>query len=328
MPRIRTDPKALAIAFVFAAAFQFFCLRNYLSVLPEGMRSWDLMVVWLALAGAIYTAVFAAGHLLLRRLEVGHRGLYAALGVLALCVTHAALNFAQVAESFLSGVGLSQFILPGLLGAAFGFLYAHRAGWEHGESARIAGVDDSLVAHEGDTYFDGPVQVRTSIPLMILAAVVGSILAGLVRGVMTVGWEVSLLDDPTLQRALGHAADASAYAGLMMVAMGVISVPVMTVAILAGHYIARAFKRTDYGVYFGVGLVAPVILALATWFLFAGVALMVALPNAVAMVVYRRLAGLEPVPVREDVIAERARDLVGADHLQRRMSRVVGARRP
>ena len=327
MPRIRTDLKALAIAFVFAAAFQFFCLRNGLTALPEGMRSWDLMAIWLAAAAAIYSAVFVAGHLALRALGAGKRAFYAGLGAVSLSLTHAALSFGQVADAFLSGVGFSQFILPGLLGAAFGFLYAHRAGWEPGEGGVIAGDDDSLVAHGGDTYFDGPVQVRTSIPVMILAAVVGSILVGLVRGAMTIGWEVSLLDDPSARQALDHAFDASAYAGLSMVAMGIIGVPVMTVAILAGHYLARAFRRNDYGVYFGIGLLAPVILALATMFLFAGVALMIALPNAVAMVVYRKLAGLEPVPVREDIIAERPRDLVGPEHLQRRMSRVVGGRR-
>lgn len=54
--------------------------------------------------------------------------------------------------------------------------------------------------------------------------------------------------------------------------------------------------------------------------------LMLAIPTALGMAIYRSFAGLEPVPVKEDVIARRGRDLVGADHPRRRFARVIRAR--
>ena len=112
----------------------------------------------------------------------------------------------------------------------------------------------------------------------------------------------------------------------MMVAGAIVGVPVMFVSILAGHYVARGFKRTDYGAYFGLGLVAPIAIALFSMFVLAPIALALAVANGVAMVLYRNLAGLEPVPVREDILAARERDLVAADHPRRAFGRVVRTR--
>ena len=53
--------------------------------------------------------------------------------------------------------------------------------------------------------------------------------------------------------------------------------------------------------------------------------LLLAVPTAIAMVVYRNMAGLEPKPVKEDVIVGDRRNLVGADHARRRYGRVVKA---
>lgn len=340
MPRIRTDAYAFVIAFAFAAAFMFGHLKLAMLDLPDWMRTYDRMLLWLAAGSGMYVTLFGLGHLALRRWGMGERWAYAVLGGLALVAMY--LSFkgpARLAVVFGSGQGVIGLLIPFAIGSAFGFLYAWRAGWEAGPDedldalrVRMAGVtaaeEPELDAFEtgGHTYFAGPVRVRTSIPLMVLAAVIGGILHGLVRGAIRVSWEVLQLPDPTGAQALEQAGAMTQYAGLEMVAMAVIGAPPIALAILVGHYAARGLKQTDTWAYLGLGLIAPLVISLLTLHLFWVVAIMIMIPTAVAMAIYRSFAGLEPVPVKEDIQARRARDLVGASHPRRRFSRVIRTR--
>ncbi|TAJ63702.1 hypothetical protein [Brevundimonas sp.] len=340
MPRIRTDAYAFVIAFAFAAAFMFGHLKLGMLDLPDWMRTYDRLLLWLAAGAGMYVALFGLGHLALRRIGAGERWAYAILGGLALVAMYLAFKGpTRLAVVFGSGEGVIGLIIPFLIGSAFGFLYAWRAGWEVAEEedldglrARMAGVtgadERDLDAFQtgGHTYFAGPVRVRTSIPLMVLSAVIGGILHGLVRGAIRVSWEVMQLPDPTGAEALAHAGNMSQYAGFEMVAMAIIGAPPIALAILVGHYAARGLKQTDAWAYLGLGLVAPLVISLLALHLFWMVAIMIMIPTAVAMAIYRSFAGLEPVPVREDVQARRNRDLVGADHPRRRFARVVRGR--
>lgn len=340
MPRIRTDAYSLVIAFAFATAFMFGHLKLGMLDLPDWMRTYDRLLLWLAGGAGMYVALFGLGHIGLRRFGVGERWAYAVLGGLALVAMY--LSFkgpTRLAVVFGSGAGVIGLIIPFLIGSAFGFLYAWRAGWEveteedlDGLRARMAGVagadEGDLDAFEtgGHTYFAGPIRVRTSIPLMVLAAVIGGVLHGLVRGAIRVSWEVLQLPDPTGTEALARAGALSQYAGMEMVALAVIGAPPIALAILVGHYAARGLKQTDTWAYLGLGLVAPLVISLLTLHLFWVVAIMIMIPTAVAMAIYRSFAGLEPVPVKEDIQARRARDLVGADHPRRRFARVLRTR--
>lgn len=340
MPRIRTDAYAFLIAFAFAAAFLFGQLKLGILGLPDWMRTYDRLLLWLSGGAGLYVALFGLGHMALRHRRIGARWAYAMLGGLALVVVYLAFKGpTRLAVVFGSGEGVIGLIVPYVIGSTFGFLYAWRAGWEGAEDedldglrARIAGVtsaneaDLDAVESGGHTYFAGPVRVRTSIPLMVLAAVIGGILHGLVRGAIQVSWEVLQLPNPSGQEALAHAATMSQYAGFEMVAMAIIGAPVIALAILVGHYAARGLNQTEAWAYLGLGLVAPLVVSLLTLHLFWVIALMTMVPTAVAMVVYRSFAGLEPVPVKEDVQAGRSRDLVGANHPRRRFGRVVRTR--
>jgi hypothetical protein len=51
-----------------------------------------------------------------------------------------------------------------------------------------------------------------------------------------------------------------------------------------------------------------------------------AFPCAIAMLIYRNLAGLEPKPVAEDILVNDRRHLVGSDHARRRYGRVIATR--
>jgi hypothetical protein len=344
MPRIRTDPHAMILAFAMASAFVFFCTRNHVLALPEAMRTWDRLLVWCAGGGALYAALFLTAHFGLRRLSIGARGLYAAAGAAACLLAFVILGaFGDLPDAFRRGVGASYLIFPTLIGGVFGFLYAWRAGWEAGADDPAvlaeayaasaaepgAGPDaPALLRTEGEAYFSGPLQVRTSVPLMLLAALFGSLLHGLVRGVMLVGHEVSLLGDASLDRMTAHAVTATGTAGVELVGMMLISVLPMTLVILAGHFVARGLKTTSPLAYFGIGLAAPPILAAVSMFLFLLIAVMIMLPTAVAMVIYRSMAGLEPAPVKEDIRTNDPRRLVPADHPRRAFGRVISTRRP
>lgn len=343
MPLIRTDRNAIFLATAMASAFIFFCTRNYVLVLPDAMRTWDRLVVWCMAGGLLYTTLFLAGHFALRRFGIGGRGAYAGLGAAACVLTFSALGlFGELITAFQRGSGLSYLIAPAALGAVFGFLYAHRAGWETtgddpaalsdalaARTAAVAGhpqTDPALVRTAGADYYDGPMQVRTVIPLMLLSAVFATILAGLLRGVMLVGHEVSLVSDEGAARMIEHALETTPAAGIELLFLLVAGVLPMTIVILGGHYIARGLKKTSPVAYFVIGLILPPVLAVVSMLLFTLIALMITLPTAVAMVIYNRLAGLEPVPVKDDVIVNDSRHLVSAEHPRRQFGRIIRSR--
>lgn len=341
MPRIRTDAYALFLAFLFAGAFMFGHLKLGMLDLPDPLRTYDRLLIWLAAGASMYVGLFALGHFVLRGRNVGERWAYAVWGGISLVAMYLCFKGpARLAVVFGSGQGVIGLIIPFAIGAAFGFLYAWRAGWEttdapedlDGLRARMAGVTGEEARNMdafqqgGLDYFAGPIQVRTSIPLMLLAAVLGGVVFGFARGAFRVVWEVTQLPDPSGQAALAHAGSMANFAGLEMVAMAVIGAVPTVVCMLAGHYILRGLKRPETWAYLGAGFLAPIILGILWPPLYLMVALMLPIPCALAMVIYRGFAGLEPVPVKEDVIARRNRDLVGADHPRRRFARVIRAR--
>lgn len=334
MPLIRTDYKALAFAWAFATAFLWFSLNNLLVELPEAMQTVDRLLLFIAAGGVFYTALFYAGHRLLRFAGMSGKPAYAALGALCLTTVYAALTLPALLEAFQQGSGVVLLIFPALLGAVFGFLYAHRAGPEPDTGAEALaaaaagpGSDEALIEVDGERYFDGPVRVRTSIPLALLAAVFGSILGGLIRVALMTGWEVSLLDGAAPGEMASHAIRVlPGSAAMGLVAPAIISVPAMTLMIIAGHYAARALKWTGYGAYIGMGAVMPFVLTVVSMFLFLPIAVIIIVPNMIAMAIYRYYAGLEAEPVREDILASDPRGLVGAAHPRRRFGRVIGPR--
>ncbi|WP_334360319.1 MULTISPECIES: hypothetical protein [unclassified Bradyrhizobium] len=104
------------------------------------------------------------------------------------------------------------------------------------------------------------------------------------------------------------------------------SVP-SAILMLAAHHIARALNRGRGGEYAAIGslvaggvvLLTP-LLAVHTMFLFLAIAVV---NGAIMGALYRRFAGIEPVPLPEVVIATDPQALVGADHPSRRQHSVI-----
>ena len=341
MPPIRTDKAGLALLATGGAVFIFLCTVPAMMTLEVGLHMDALLLSCLS-GGVVFGGAFVIGHMVLRRIGLGSRAWYAALGACALALAYASrmrpMDLEAVAEQ---GLIAYFFILPTLVGAAMGFLYAFKAGWEIGGDSpdalveALRGVAEEegggsappVVVRAGDTeYFAGPLRVRTSLPLMILAAALTIGMAAGARALLVLGWEASHLADRSNAAVIDHTAQASLFVGLEMGFIILIAVVPLTLSILAGHFIARGFKTHARWAYFVIGFIAPAVLALLSMGALIGIGLAIALPSAVGLLLYRNFAGLEPVPVREDIRVGDVRGLIPADHPRRQFGRIIRSR--
>ncbi|GAA0644125.1 hypothetical protein [Brevundimonas lenta] len=338
MPPIRTDRAGFGMLVAGASVFIFLCTVPAMMTI-EGMRlHMDALLFSCLRGGLAFGGAFVVGHLFLRRAKLGNRALYAGLGGLALALAYAtqmrAVDLAAIAAQ---GMIAYFFILPTLVGAGMGFLYAFKAGWEIGDDSPEAlvealqtppegteGASEAAVVRAGETeYFTGPLQVRTSLPLMLLAATLSAGIAAGVQAVLMLGYEASLLTDRSNASVIDHTAEMSLGVGLQAAFMILIAVIPVTLSILVGHFIARGLKTHAHWAYFAIGLLAPVVLALVSLGALLMLGVMIALPTALGLLFYRSFAGLEPVPVREDIRVGDTRALIPADHPRRQFGRII-----
>ena len=207
-----------------------------------------------------------------------------------------------------------------------------------------ASEDRAHVQTESAEYFDGPLQVRTSFGTMIIAALAGTLFFNF--GVVFMGF-ASYLVQQTAPAAAGGRDIADAVrsfhpfvgvTGLDSIvgvfansAAGALLFGVLLAIPFAGviyvcHMVARALNQTSYLAYAGIGLVAPPVLGMLLFFVFFFVGIKMAVPCAIAMVIYRSYAGLEPKFVAEDIHVNDRRNLVGASHARRKYGRVIASR--
>lgn len=334
MHLIRTDKSGFGMLFVGASIFIFLCTVP--GMLAAGaFASMDSLLLSCLLGGAIFAVLVALGHGLLRRTGSGSKAWYAAVGALALVLAYAArMDFNSLLAVVQRGMVAYFFFLPAVAGASFGFLYAHRAGWERDDPSLVeAGLatqdrpasasEPALVETDTAAYFAGPLRVRTSFLLMLLSSLIGGGVLFMCRALVVLVGEARMLSDHSAPAVLKHAADASLYVGAEMLFMTLLGIVPISLCLIAGHFAARGLKAKAVWVYFLIGFVTPVAVAMLSMGLFAMIAITVALPTAISMALYRTFAGLEPVPIAEDVIVSDSRALVGAEHPRRRYGRII-----
>ena len=110
---------------------------------------------------------------------------------------------------------------------------------------------------------------------------------------------------------------------LTILLLGLMAPLPMALAVLFGHFLARAWGRDSYRTYMLIGAAAPVLLGLLAGVLGLYVSAQAIVPMAVAMAVYRNMAGLEPKPVKEDIQLNDQRNLVGESHVRRQFGRLI-----
>lgn len=184
--------------------------------------------------------------------------------------------------------------------------------------------DDASLVDTGESeYFNGPLQVRTSLPVMFVASLAAMVLFGLGKYIISLAYAAGTAKDKSPEGIASAAYAAAAFEGFGLL-LFVVSVTIpMVVVIFVGHMAARAMNRTSFAAYGLIGLLTPVAMGLLVFFVGAIIGLQVAIPAAIAMMVYRNMAGLEPKRVKEDIMVKDRRNLVGADHVRRQYGRVV-----
>jgi len=315
---------------------------------PSGPKL-DAYVIQGLLGALIYISLFVLGHLGLRRAAIAGRWPYAGLGSACALVAIAAQTPGQGWQNLMKTGILSEYLaIAAVAGAILGFIYHWRSGLEAenddpaaleaivngakatvGETAAAEGAakvsgDGSLVDTGETEYFAGPLQVRTSLPLMFVAALLSAGAFGLVQALFGTGneflWRISGAPHPNLNEAFGQ----SLWLQLKVTSLlSFMSALPFTFVVFLGHMAVRALNRTSYAAYMAVGLCAPVLLGLFLGVMGLLVGLMAILPLMMAMCAYRSMAGLEPKPVKEDIMVKDRRDLVGADHARRQYGRLI-----
>lgn len=201
--------------------------------------------------------------------------------------------------------------------------------------------DQAHVVAEQAEYYSGPVQVRTSFGTMLVSAIVGTMFYSFGAAFMAFAAWLSP-SKKTAENIADQFSDrlnpffgvdgvesalqvfASYGAGSLIIAF-TMAIPFAFV-IYCCHMIARMRDATSYTQYAVIGFVAPPVLGLLLFFVFFFVGVQMAFPCAIAMLFYRKHAGLEPKHVAEDIEVRDRRNLVGANHVRRKYGRVIATR--
>ena len=278
-------------------------------------------------------AALACGHLALRQAGVATRAAYGLMGgaAVALAYTLAQKHGLQLTAPT-PGTVVTAAIVPVIVGMIAGFLYAQFAGREFAaETAPVASAAQSPATEpiapaaappRAPATYDGPVLVRTSIAATVIAAAMPAIFVTVLTLSVIMPGFGSIMGASADRSVL--AAELALPAQIFFITVFVMFVPA-AIVVVATHMLARSFRFTSGGHYALIGAAVNCVAALLliamvhAAFLFP----VAAIVGAVMGAVYRRFAGIEPLPLPEDVLAQDPRTLVPADHPSRRTHAVI-----
>ena len=259
-----------------------------------------------------------AGHMVLRQFTICSRVAYALIGGVVAATSYAlAMRNGLLLFPIPSGSEITAGLLPTAAGMLAGFLYGQLAGLEAVTATPRPAAAAPEAAAVPPRVFDGPVRVRTSVGGIAIAATIPAATAAMMAFMV-----LALFGTAGPDALITAALPAQVFLTLLIAT----TVP-SAILMLAIHHVARALRRSGGGAYAVIGsLVAAGCFVLLTPLL--GGMMFVLLPasvvnGAIMGALYRRFAGIEPVPLPEIVIATDAQALVGADHPSRRQHGVI-----
>lgn len=340
--RVKTDIGAFVTGGVLAAVLTMVATGDGSPPGSSSPMRLDAYVLQGLRGALVYLLLFVGAHFGLRRLLWSQRWAYAGAGAAAAFLS-VALATPLAAWSLTISRGTLSFYIGVIVaaGAIMGFLYAWRAGLEADADDPVAlaaelatrgpepsissnGRDDAFVEVGAESYFSGPTQVRTSLPVAFVAALLSAGLLAIFRvllgGFADLSARMGQSPGASIVGMLGESLQNQA---LTVVILGFMAPIPMAFAILFGHFLARAWGRDSYKAYILIGAAAPVVLGLLAGVLGFFMGLQAIVPMAIAMAVYRNMAGLELKPVKEDIQLNDRRNLVGESHVRRRFGRLV-----
>ncbi len=296
--------------------------------------------IFAMLLGSIgFLALFTLAHIGLMAARITQSWGYALAGALCFLPTfliaggNSLLATAQ-AENALS----MAIVIPALVGAMIGYAYHATAGRvTHGDDpdrlAQWLGVQMNLPEGQRDdlttarianeTYYNGPVEVRTSLGLMLMAGAITSLICvGL--GVLIyqlsaqIMWEMVSSVDEAMALEMAESLITPSVIFLTCLLIMICSMISLFVPNLVSHKICQYFKVTSsggyaaigFGVCFAMGFIIFPLLAAAPF-------------AAVSAALYRKLAGLQPLALPEDLTVSDPRTLISENHPRRQYHRVV-----
>jgi hypothetical protein len=293
----------------------------------------DQFLLYIAVFGGVNLTVVLLGDRLARARGWWRRSAYMAIGAAGSSVAHyVALAPAAYVETAYNGVLALLLAIPALLGATTGFLLHSSLGYAadgDDPQALAAAAGDSaapspgglLSAGETD-YYGGPLQVRTSTMAAWIAALIGAALFSLVT--------MFSLNDGILPADVLPPLIRTNPALAALMAIGVYSIPFLFF-IRKSHDFLQARGKDGIKSYALAGVFVPLGFCTMLLALMGPFAVMIVLPwflpSVVAMTAYHRLAGFEPLSLPGDIEVSDRRTLLPADHVRRRMRRVIATDR-
>ena len=288
---------------------------------PTDVPSPDQVLVLYVTRLATDGALLFAGHWMLRQRAISNRLAYALMGgVMAAAGYAIAIRNNFQLSSPAGGTLLTMGLLPTLAGMIAGFLYGQFAGLA--PAARFPKLSyEGLVT---SLAFDGPTRVRTSVAAIVIAAMMPAVLTTVLSITLA-----SLL--PGFANYMGSGSNpviAVALPAQLFLTFLVATILPSAILVLCLHHIARALHRHrawEYAVAGGLmAAICAVLLSPMVPMVSGSPLMMVAVAyGAIMGALYRRFAGLEPVPLPEAVIATDPNALVGADDPARHQHRVI-----
>ncbi|MBR0735449.1 hypothetical protein JQ581_00795 [Bradyrhizobium liaoningense] len=322
---VKNSPRALFAALIplaiVEAVLMAYAIAGGQVTDPAGVPAPDQIVVFYAGRMAINAALLFAGHAVLRQWKISSRLAYGLMGGVMAAVSYgiAIRNHIQLAAPG-DGMVVTIGLLPTVAGMIGGFLYGQFAGLSPIAQAAGTALANNGPAAPPPIVFDGPVRVRTSVAGIAISALMPTVLATLVPYTLV----------PLLMNGFADKSTASIFAAVIpaqtFMIMMVISVIPSSIFMLCVHHVARAMGRRSAWEYAAIGgaaafgcllllaFVVPLLMVLLVPAAFCG---------AVMGALYRRFAGLEPMPLPEAVIATDPNALVGADHPSRHQHGVI-----
>lgn len=334
---VRTSPRAFVAAMaplvLFHAVIVAIDLLGQLAPSggpPTGLPTPDAVLILFLLRVSLDVALFLLGHCEARRALLSSRATYALIGGGAALLGYAmATGFGLSLGVRPAGTVLTAGVLPVLFGLLTGFLYGQFAGLEPIDAA----VEPQETHEAADPIvpilrYDGPIQVRTSIAGIAIAATVPAAF------VFIIAFPLMMMTAPVID----HGAGASVLSAEWIIALGlpaqlfiltllVAALPAALSA-LAIHGLARTLALTRTRNYAGCGALVGVALSLlfsplnpftALYYLVVPSVLIGALMG----ITYRRFAGVEPLPLPEPVLVRDIEAVVPEDHPDRSTHQIV-----
>jgi hypothetical protein len=326
MYAVKNSPHALLVALVPLAVVQAILLAMALlatQALPRRLNlpAPDMILILYVARLALDASLLFAGHWALRQAAISSRIAYALMGgVMAATGYGFAIRNGLMLSPPASGSEITSGLLPAVAGMFAGFLYGQFAGLAP-VAARPRPVSEGP---REPPSFDGPIRVRTSVAAAMIAATVPAALTSVLAFML-----LSLfLPDFFSQGGGSGAIFAAAFPGQMFLTVWFATIVPSAIFVLSTHHIARALRRTRGFEYAATGSIVAGLCALLIAPLMSVTSIFVLLApglvyGAIMAGLYRRFAGLEPVPLPEVVIATDATALVGADHPSRRQHSVI-----